>query len=181
MTRPRVAWLLALAACSTPSARDADCAKVRAVVDRAIDGVPRRHRDAALRERAHAQLVQIEYADDGIRRVALDEAFTVDAIENACAPTMTDREHDCAAVRTQLEAMHYALLPDLQRGGGLRDESGLRELAQRTYLDPAVKQAVTNVVRETGIAFYASGDHADRAARDAYARLATLCAVPALP
>jgi hypothetical protein len=187
MTKLLALTSLILLGCSkTPTAREADCEKVLGVVEKAIEGVPARYRDAAIADRASSELKRIEYADAAIERVVLGASVTYDDIQQLCVHRASDHDRDCAFVRARLGWMRFDLALDRTRGAGIRDESGLAELENRAYAEPAVKEAVTALVRETGAAFYTPNDHTDAAANDqraraAYGRLAVLCALSPLP
>jgi pyridoxine/pyridoxamine 5'-phosphate oxidase len=96
----------------------------------------------------------------------------------------TPRERDCAEVRARIGL--FDIVPDRARGAGIRDEGSMKELAARTYEDPAVKTAVIELVRESGAAFYTPADSPEAAALDkkalaAHDALAKLCGLKPLP
>lgn len=90
----------------------------------------------------------------------------------------TPRERDCAEVRARIGL--FDIVPDRAKGGGIRDEGAMKELAARTYADASVKDAVVALVRESGAAFFTPADSpeataADSKARAAYDAVAKLC------
>lgn len=176
-----VAVVTLVGACSSGERdRTDDCAKVRAVVDEAVKDVPRRYRDQAVRE-ARAKLEQLALGDTMLKRAVVAADATYDGIERLCTRGTSDRQRDCAEVRTSLAAITFDVVPDAD-GNGIRDEGLLKTLEQRTYHDPAVQAAVRDMVRETGAAFFVPADAkaaelARQRARVAYDRLAKLCAL----
>jgi hypothetical protein len=79
----------------------------------------------------------------------------------------------------------FDIVPYRAGGGGIRAESEFAELERGMYENPAVKQAVIDMVRSSWAAFVTPNDNGDATtvdtrARAAYDKLASLCGLQPL-